>query len=841
MAESVVPPQLQQQKAALEASVVTDHQTFLVKFQKLWSEYHQHGQALFASLQPSTKSTVNLCIGKSASILAALSNSQWSLDLDTFCQQFGPEMLTSWRFALALREFSGSQKVSWREACSLIVAAQSARRMGKHRRIPSLWKPSDVTHAQKAASALQWHDPGAGDSSDQITQRRGRGRKRKAPPMSLVNGGDDDDDDDDDDETTNVELSADQHNAQSSRAGGLFPADPHPGAEAGRPMLGSATSQRGLVPQTIQAPQREAHSRNSSSSRRQTNKRARTLSPPQALCARPPVVRRTTPSIARAPGLPAISEERSESGLKTGVVDSPLWLDPELGASRVQDVHGGKFHPDVEMARNGHDEDGDADHDDNDANADVAQTAGAAMATTAMATAMAKAQKEKNNEDDDQDQDQDEPEGPRGKTPADDQAEAEEAAQVAPARAAPAAAAHAPSELRDFQLGDVPIEQEHPKQASRSLSSSSSLQLAPSPAAAPMSLVTPPESIDLPDDDDDDAGAAPVHSIPLDTSELDCLRPNGWLTGAVLHRVLRSLAVGDCDVVLLDLPLLRGQARRRPPRSNSIFVPICIDRHYILFHVQVDLRTVTVYDSMNTGAGTSAQISTVLSALALNSSPDDSWQRKRAETMPHQLNHADCGVYVLITVLHLIARLPLPQTYDSLLWRVLFAILLRGTPYQSLLVAQFIEKHRQTSAMAKQLATRSETLRKAIELICFLKCRATDQQSDVGSQGAALEQSVADCQRCLDTFTPDSTSATELATVGMLAQTLEERRKKLLHVRLLLDRQQGQITAIDTLLQCAHCLSAELVEKALSLRQINARLSSEFNLLKDYFASREVN
>ena len=188
--------------------------------------------------------------------------------------------------------------------------------------------------------------------------------------------------------------------------------------------------------------------------------------------------------------------------------------------------------------------------------------------------------------------------------------------------------------------------------------------------------------------------AAEGLSIPIDTPEkamadttlpstdlqgaLNSLQPQCWLSSTAIELVL-SLCPSKGFRVFDPLAYDIGQPEIKniKPTPNSVqyaLLPLYHREHWTLALFDLKNHTITCYDSL-LGEITNAHRDALLK-FANNFKIETFRWTFQYGNQAKQENSYDCGVFVLVTSLHILADSICPPFYDCSLWRALFRALL---------------------------------------------------------------------------------------------------------------------------------------------------------------------
>ncbi|KAL8798205.1 MAG: hypothetical protein Q9182_006864 [Xanthomendoza sp. 2 TL-2023] len=157
---------------------------------------------------------------------------------------------------------------------------------------------------------------------------------------------------------------------------------------------------------------------------------------------------------------------------------------------------------------------------------------------------------------------------------------------------------------------------------------------------------------------------------------LSTLRAGEWVSATAIELVL-SMCFVDGVRVFHGFSLLHPTIADRRARSQIILLPIHHQSHWILAKVDVESRLITMYDFLS-----DALIGVAEQALLHFCTPlvdDKSTWSFIAVHSPTQNNNYDCGVFLLITALHILAQLDVPSSYNCDMWRTIFEAMLGGS------------------------------------------------------------------------------------------------------------------------------------------------------------------
>ncbi|KAI4265803.1 MAG: hypothetical protein L6R38_009167 [Xanthoria sp. 2 TBL-2021] len=154
------------------------------------------------------------------------------------------------------------------------------------------------------------------------------------------------------------------------------------------------------------------------------------------------------------------------------------------------------------------------------------------------------------------------------------------------------------------------------------------------------------------------------------------LRPGEWLSATAIELVLSMCFVQEVRVYH-GFSLLQPSTSDRLGQPKIILLPIHHQSHWILAKVGVESRLITLYDFLS-----DALVGLAKQALLHFCTPlaDDiaSWSFIAVHS-PTQTNDYDCGVFLLITALHILAGSDLPSSYNCSVWRTIFEAMLGGS------------------------------------------------------------------------------------------------------------------------------------------------------------------
>ncbi|KAL8887539.1 MAG: hypothetical protein Q9205_003103 [Flavoplaca limonia] len=157
---------------------------------------------------------------------------------------------------------------------------------------------------------------------------------------------------------------------------------------------------------------------------------------------------------------------------------------------------------------------------------------------------------------------------------------------------------------------------------------------------------------------------------------LSTLRAGEWLSATAIELSLSMCSVEGVRV-FHGFSLSQPTIADRLGQPKTILLPIHHQNHWILAKVDVESRLITVYDFLS-----DALVGLAKQALLHFCNPfaDEisSWSFVAVHS-PAQSNDYDCGVFLLITALHILAESDLPSSYNSGIWRPILAAMLGGS------------------------------------------------------------------------------------------------------------------------------------------------------------------
>ena len=188
--------------------------------------------------------------------------------------------------------------------------------------------------------------------------------------------------------------------------------------------------------------------------------------------------------------------------------------------------------------------------------------------------------------------------------------------------------------------------------------------------------------------------AAEGLSLPIDTSEkatgditlpstdlqgaLSSLQPRCWLSSTAIELVLSlcpSKSFRVFDPLAYDIG--KPEIKNIKPIPNDVqyaLLPLYHRKHWTLAHFDLKNYTITCYDSLP-GQNTFAHRDALLK-FANNLKIETFQWTFQYDNQAKQESFYDCGVFVLVTSLHILAGSICPPFYDCSLWRALFRALL---------------------------------------------------------------------------------------------------------------------------------------------------------------------
>jgi hypothetical protein len=185
-----------------------------------------------------------------------------------------------------------------------------------------------------------------------------------------------------------------------------------------------------------------------------------------------------------------------------------------------------------------------------------------------------------------------------------------------------------------------------------------------------------------------DAGAINV-SATTQRHILDQLAPLQLLGDTTMETILPFWLLPKSDHLALRTPptwlsfRLPRHWRTTVSNTRDIFVNLFrpTRSHWILMRIEVDKACVSVFDPLR-----APDPDLEVAAKAIVAAMDHDWQEGKWSfdpvQCPQQDNGYDCGVFVILYVIHLAANIPLSSVaiLDGGLWRTFFALLVRRSP-----------------------------------------------------------------------------------------------------------------------------------------------------------------
>ncbi|KAK1827599.1 hypothetical protein QBC39DRAFT_385725 [Podospora conica] len=171
------------------------------------------------------------------------------------------------------------------------------------------------------------------------------------------------------------------------------------------------------------------------------------------------------------------------------------------------------------------------------------------------------------------------------------------------------------------------------------------------------------------------------------------LAPTGWLTGPTMNMAFEAIACATtppCFAVSTDVLVPESDPRNVPayiqrvresPMSTFLLPLFVTGDHWVLAHISVEDKVAAVYDSLPS-AGHEAVARRIVDKFVTHFVGQDmgTWQ-VTAALSPRQGDRGSCGVFAIVTALHLVFGRPLPTTpYLSTMWRHVIARLVLPPP-----------------------------------------------------------------------------------------------------------------------------------------------------------------
>ena len=156
---------------------------------------------------------------------------------------------------------------------------------------------------------------------------------------------------------------------------------------------------------------------------------------------------------------------------------------------------------------------------------------------------------------------------------------------------------------------------------------------------------------------------------------LSTLRAGEWLSATAIELSLSMCFVQGVRV-FHGFSLTQPTTADRLGQPKTILLPIHHQNHWILAKVDVESRLITVYDFLSdTLVGLAKQA--LLHFCSPLANGISSWSFVAVHS-PTQSNDYDCGIFLLITALHLLAESDLPSSYNCGIWRPILEAMLGG-------------------------------------------------------------------------------------------------------------------------------------------------------------------
>ncbi|KAK7509159.1 uncharacterized protein IWZ02DRAFT_161955 [Phyllosticta citriasiana] len=184
------------------------------------------------------------------------------------------------------------------------------------------------------------------------------------------------------------------------------------------------------------------------------------------------------------------------------------------------------------------------------------------------------------------------------------------------------------------------------------------------------------------DDSGEGATDAPKWPPPYTEQIVQQLGPAKQLSHRSIWALVRLFQPLD-HVCIVDVPLpspnqtweaWASQLHILRRESNSmVLAPLHLAqrKHWVVLSLDLELCHASLFDSVSDD-GTRKDVEVVAKAIvrALGLDWDEGkWKYQRNPKAPQQTNDYDCGIYVIITCLYLIARTDLPADIDGACWR----------------------------------------------------------------------------------------------------------------------------------------------------------------------------
>lgn len=185
---------------------------------------------------------------------------------------------------------------------------------------------------------------------------------------------------------------------------------------------------------------------------------------------------------------------------------------------------------------------------------------------------------------------------------------------------------------------------------------------------------------------------APVNMEALVSQEaLERLQDGCRLNDEAIHAVLERITPSTFRIIELSLPPSgRWDDWARAERhynldfgTTNVLVPLYTPRleHWALLRFNLENSRVTLFDSYRAGMRPN-EVEAMTIAIAKAIGRDwaaENWRFKIID-MPQQRDDIECGIFLLVASLHIVADMPLPEQLNPRLWRQVFRSAASGNP-----------------------------------------------------------------------------------------------------------------------------------------------------------------
>ena len=182
----------------------------------------------------------------------------------------------------------------------------------------------------------------------------------------------------------------------------------------------------------------------------------------------------------------------------------------------------------------------------------------------------------------------------------------------------------------------------------------------------------------------DTSSDSDMNASEIRRTALLSLQPGKQLSSTAIYEVLSCVKPADCYVFdplfFKSQPVFRfSSGFHIEDTITRILLPIHDSqrKHWYLAVLTISDSTIKIYDSMSCKEQSLSQ-STHLERFAKSVKPQQPWTVRPAEC-PQQDNGYDCGIYVIVNALQIMAQGSLPAVYDCATWRLLCRSLLGET------------------------------------------------------------------------------------------------------------------------------------------------------------------